>query len=126
MVFHGFVSPGLLREKVKLLNPILVMPSRSEGRMPYVAHTKIYEYLSYGLPIVASDLPSVREVFSGNDAVVLVNPGSPNDLAEGIRWVLQNPIEARKFGILAKELARKYSWKERAKSLSKVFKTVTC
>lgn len=125
VVFHGFVPPSKLRAEVIKLNPILIMPSLSIGRMDYVAHSKIYEYLSYGFPIVASDLSSVREVFLNINAAVLVKPNSAKDLANGIQLILQNQVEAKKLGILAKELSKKYSWKERATTLSKIFGSVS-
>lgn len=125
VVFHGFVPPGKLRLEVRKLNPVLIMPSLSSGRMDYVAHSKIYEYLSYGFPIVASDLSSVREVFLNINAAVLVKPNSAKDLADGIQWILQNQAEAKKLGMLAKELSKKYSWEERATSLSKIFGSIS-
>lgn len=125
VVFHGFVPPGKLRLEVRKLNPVLIMPSLSSGRMDYVAHSKIYEYLSYGFPIVASDLSSVREVFLNINAAVLVKPNSAKDLADGIQWILQNQAEAKKLGMLSKELSKKYSWEERATSLSKIFGSIS-
>ena len=39
-------------------------------------------------PVVASDLPSIREVLNDKNAV-LVEPGNPKALAEGIQKVIQ-------------------------------------
>lgn len=47
--------------------------------------TKILEYLSVGVPVVASDLPATRELVEGLDAVMLYPPGDVDGLAAAIR-----------------------------------------
>ena len=89
--------------------------------MDYVAHSKIYEYLSYGLPIVASDLSSVREVLAEGDAAVLVKPNSAEALARGIKQVLKDSAGAARLGMQACKLALKYTWEERARQLTAIF-----
>jgi len=121
VVFHGFTTPGELRRMVQELEPVLIMPSLSGGRMDYVAHSKIYEYLSYGLPIVASDLSSVREVLAEGDAAVLVKPNSAEALARGIKQVLKDSAGAARLGMQACKLALKYTWEERARQLTAIF-----
>ena len=123
VVFHGFTAPSELRRTVQELGPVLIMPSLSAGRMDYVAHSKIYEYLSYGLPIVASDLSSVREVLSEGDAAVLVEPNSTEALAAGIKQVLNDSAVAASLGMHARKLALKYSWEERERQLTCIFET---
>jgi len=47
---------------------------------------KLWDYLATGLPVVAADLPSVREVGPGN--LFLYRPGDPDSLADAVRRAL--------------------------------------
>ena len=114
VVFHGFVPPGEVRKQVRDLSPILLMPSLAEERMDYVAHTKLYEYLSYGLPVVASDLSSVREADPEGEAIFFVEPGSPAALAAGVRRLLGDPRASAGRCAAAKTLSLNYTWGRRS------------
>lgn len=118
--FHGFVPPSDLPLLLQQAD-IFVIPSRSDGRMPYVAHTKVYEYMAYGKPIVATDLPSIREVLIDQHNAVLVSPDDPKSLAEGIQKVLLDRTLAEKISRNAYETARQYTWEHRGKSLESFF-----
>jgi glycosyltransferase involved in cell wall biosynthesis len=71
---------------------IFVLSSRFEG-LPVA----LLEALAAGVPVVASDLPEIREV-TGSDAALLVPPGDAIALADGIRRQLENDREAAAFG----------------------------
>ncbi len=122
--FHGFVPHAFVSSLLKGAD-VLVLPSLAEGKMPYVAHTKIYEYSVLGKPIVATDLPSVREEIRDKVNGILVNPSDPNALAAGILTVLNNPELARSLSINAFEKSKEYTWGKRAERLIKVFQSVT-
>ena len=57
--------------------------------------TKLFEYLSLGIPVVASNLPGIRQVGVGNLAVILVEPENPAALAAGIIEALDEDQRAR-------------------------------
>ncbi|MFQ5896976.1 MAG: glycosyltransferase family 4 protein [Candidatus Methylomirabilia bacterium] len=119
--FHGFIAPNQLAEFLLAHADILVIPTRSAGRMPYVAHTKVYEYLALGRPIVAARLPSVEEVLTDGKNAVLVEPDDPKKLAEGIQRILDDPELAHAVSRQAYVDAKQYSWQKRAELLSSVF-----
>jgi glycosyltransferase involved in cell wall biosynthesis len=68
-------------------------------------------------PIVASDLPSLREVLRDGENAILVEPDNPKALAEGIKKVLDDPDLARRISKQAYDEIGKYSWNERAKRI---------
>lgn len=72
---------------------------------------KLFEYMASKRPIVASDLPSIREIVNG-ESVLLVEPNDPHALAKAIERVLENPAVHRVQK--AYELSLQYSWKARA------------
>lgn len=118
--FHGFIRPSELPALLKEAD-LFVVPSRNQGRMPFVAHTKIYEYMAYGKPIVASDLPSIREVLIDAHNAVLVAPDDPRALARGIQRVVSDPALAEKIARNARECSLHYTWEARGASLATHF-----
>lgn len=47
------------------------------------------EAMALGCPVILSDIPGVRDLF--DDVPILVNPRSPQSIADGIEGLLQNP-----------------------------------
>jgi glycosyltransferase involved in cell wall biosynthesis len=72
--------------------------------------------MASGKPIVASDLPSLREVLSEKNAF-LVKPDDPRALAEGIRFALAHPEEAARRAAQAREDVKRYTWEMRAEKI---------
>ena len=52
---------------------------------------KILESMAHGVPVVASDLPAVREIVEADVNGVLVQPDRPADLARSMRLLLDYP-----------------------------------
>jgi glycosyltransferase involved in cell wall biosynthesis len=78
---------------------------------------KLFEYLASRTPIVASDLPSLREVLNENNSI-LVTPDEPVKLAAGIKLILADPALADILSRQASQDVLAYSWDERAKKLA--------
>jgi len=68
---------------------VLVLPNTANEEISarYTSPMKLFEYMASGTPIVASKLPSIEEITEDKRAV-LVEPDSPQALAEGIHDVL--------------------------------------
>lgn len=80
----------------------------------YTSPLKLFEYMAAGAPIIAAELPSIREVIKHGDNGWLVAPDDPGALAAGIRHVLQNRDLAAAMAARAARDARKYTWQSRA------------
>ena len=59
---------------------------------------KMFEYMSAGIPVIASNLPLWREIITKYECGILVDPLEPADIARGIAYILNNPEEARRMG----------------------------
>ena len=82
--FLGFRPPSELDDLVREADAF-VAPFEPVGRMPYVAHTKLLEYAAWGRPVVAPDLPVVREHFPDGAGLVAFRPGDASALAAALR-----------------------------------------
>jgi glycosyltransferase involved in cell wall biosynthesis len=70
---------------------VFVLPSHREG-LPGV----VLEAMALETPVVASDLPTVREAVPGEEYALLVPPGDPDSLARGITETLTAVTPARR------------------------------
>ena len=66
------------------------------------------EAMECGLPIVSTDLPSVRFMTKGYDAAIFVEHNNPGDLAEKMELLMSNPSLIRDMGSEAKKCAKQY------------------
>lgn len=62
------------------------------------APLKILESLAAGVPVVASDLPAVREIMRDREHGRLVHPDRPGELARALRVLLDDEAERRATG----------------------------
>jgi glycosyltransferase involved in cell wall biosynthesis len=83
----------------------------------FTSPLKLFEYMAAGVPIIASDLPSIREVLSHGESAWLVEPGDPQALAEGIIHVLSNGNLSNDLTNRAGQEIAKYTWKCRARKI---------
>jgi glycosyltransferase involved in cell wall biosynthesis len=74
---------------------------------------KIFEFLAAGKAIIASDLPSIREVLSEKECLFFV-PEKSSDLAEKIEFLLKNPEEIKNMSLNALHKSQGYTWQKRA------------
>jgi glycosyltransferase involved in cell wall biosynthesis len=73
--------------------------------------TKMFEYMSAGLPVIASDFPLWREFVEGAGCGLCVDPLSPDAVADAIRWIVTHPEEALEMGENGRcAVASTYNW----------------
>lgn len=114
LCLRGFVPPGKLAGHLQSVDA-LVIPALPVGRMPYVAITKAYDYLGLNRPIVAADLPSIREILRPGLEAMLFSPGDHAGLAESIRAIHADASLVVALLANCRERCRVYSWEARAK-----------
>jgi len=77
--------------------------------------------MAAGVPTVASDLPSLREVVTDGDNALLVPPDDPDALASAIRRLLVNPGLAERIRRTAFGQVQAYTWDARATRIIEAF-----
>lgn len=87
--------------------------------------TKLFEYMSVGLPVVASDFPLWREIVAGARCGLLVDPMNPVEIARAIARLLDNPEEAEAMGARgAAAISRTYNWDSESRKLISLYQQI--
>jgi len=97
---------------------ILVIPNSAKEDISklYTSPLKLFGYMASSVPIVASSVPSIREVLDESNSF-LFTPDDPESLAETIDKALNNSEEAKEKSRLALEKVQGFSWKKRAETI---------
>jgi glycosyltransferase involved in cell wall biosynthesis len=95
----------------------LLMPSSHEG-MPLV----LLEALAAGVPVVCSRIPELVE--AGGDAVLTVDPVTPQTLAAAVRGLLADAPGRALLSAKARERSAGYDWSSVASSIDSVYAEV--
>jgi len=97
---------------------IVTIPSpKNEYTSYFTSPMKVFEYMATGVPIVASDLPSLREVLEEEKDCLFFEPEKGKSLAEQLLKLLtDNTLKSTIVRNLSLKVNR-YTWTERAKKI---------
>ncbi len=79
---------------------------------------KLFEYMSAGIPVIASDFPRWREILTQTGAGIVVDPQDGDEVVEALRWIFTHEEEAEQMGRNgAKAVAQGLNWSGEGKKL---------
>ena len=82
--------------------------------------------MAAGLPVIASDFPLFRKIVEKHLCGLLVDPTSPQQIANAIEWLLTHPNEAEQMGKRGmKAVQEEYNWEIEEKELIEFYKKIT-
>jgi glycosyltransferase involved in cell wall biosynthesis len=99
---------------------IIALPNSASSEISarHTSPLKLFEAMSSGRPIVASDLPSLREVLRDGENAVLVPPDDPGALAAGLSRVFSDDPLRRRLSGQAKREVEPYDWHARGRAVA--------
>ena len=87
--------------------------------------TKMFEYMSAGLPVIASDFPLWREVIERNQCGICVNPLDPEAIGKAFQYIINNPAAAEKMGKNGRRaIEERYNWSIEEVKLIALYKSL--
>src|SRR5262249_964159 len=124
VTFTGRVLPPDVAARLREAD-VLVLPNPASAvSSAFTSPLKLFEYMASGRPIVASDLPSIREVLVHEQNALLVPAGNPQALTAAIRRIKADRALGARLSARALEDVREYSWEKRAGRLEMLFEQV--
>ena len=95
---------------------LFVFPSRIEGfGLPPL------EAMHAGVPVAASDIPSLREIL--DDSAVFFPPNNPTEIARVITDILDHPTRRKELIAHGLEHIKRFSWKTMALNIASLYET---
>ncbi|WP_415883478.1 glycosyltransferase family 4 protein [Neptuniibacter sp. QD34_54] len=86
---------------------------------------KMFEYMSAGIPVIASNFPLWKDIIEGNKCGLCVDPLDPAQIAVAIDYLYKNPQEAEKMGVNGmKAVNCKYNWHVEEKKLIRFYRSL--
>jgi glycosyltransferase involved in cell wall biosynthesis len=83
---------------------------------------KLFEYMSAGLPVIASDFPLWRQVVEGNNCGINVDPTRPELIAQAIDRLLADPGLRKQMGDNGRQaVLSTYNWDVEGKKLVNLY-----
>lgn len=103
VIFYGRVESEDL-PSLTAVSDVGVIPYLAVDEMHrYCSPNKLFEFVSAGIPIIASDLPYLRDVIGGYDIGWLCDTGTPETLAQTMREAIS---EKQVFGRFESNMTR--------------------
>lgn len=99
---------------------VVVVPRKDTPVCRMVTPLKPIEAMALGRPVVASDLPALRELLEPTGGT-LVRPEDPNSLAAGILVTLEDPDSLRSRVEAGREWAARRTWQEAARRYDRLY-----
>jgi glycosyltransferase involved in cell wall biosynthesis len=89
------------------------------GHIESISPVKLFEAMASGRPVIASDVPSIREIIEHGKTALLVDPDDINAWVQAVELLKRDRDLAVRLGAAARALAPKYSWHSRAEHIAR-------
>ncbi|MEZ4887183.1 MAG: glycosyltransferase family 4 protein [Chitinophagales bacterium] len=117
ILIEGFLPQ---KELIGVLNNVTIatIPNNEMGEgKKYTSPLKTYEYMAMGLPIIASNLYSMRQLLKNGENCLFFEPENEKDLAKKIDQLLEDETLRQQLINNNYSQAQLYSWEKRAENI---------
>lgn len=116
-IFTGFFNDSTVVRNYQLAGDVLVSYyTTNDHLVEFNYPQKINEYMSTGNPIITPDFPATQDVLN-NKNVFFVAPDNENALAEGIKFLIENPANGAALAAQAKIDIKSLTFDSKTKEL---------
>ena len=84
---------------------------------------KMFEYMSAGLPVIASNFPAWKSIVEGHSCGICVNPDDPEAISKAVEYIVYHPKEAEEMGRRGQYAVQNYyNWQSEFQKLKALYK----
>ncbi|MCF6410132.1 glycosyltransferase family 4 protein [Pseudalkalibacillus salsuginis] len=119
--YRGFLSRVEVKRALSDSHVGLVL-LHPEPRFVVSLPIKMFEYMSAGLPVIASNFPLWKEIVEDNDCGICVDPLDEEEISRAILELLDDPERCIRLGENGRRaVADKYNWKKESERLIQLY-----
>ena len=86
---------------------------------------KMFEYMVASLPVISSNNELWKSIIEEHKCGICVDPMNPKEIAEAIKYIIENPKEAREMGENGKRAVEEiYNWGNEEKKLFALYRDI--
>lgn len=83
---------------------------------------KIFEYMSAGIPLIASNFPLWKKIVEENRCGICVDPEDPKEIAWAMEYLISHELEASQMGENGRQaVLNKYNWGVQERELIRIY-----
>lgn len=114
LIYNGLIPHSFIVKHYEKLDILLLPYQESLPHALSISPIKLFEGMAAGRPIIASDLPPIREIITNKHNGLLVPPDDVNQWISAINFLKKNSNFSKKIALNAQKCAKEYSWHNRA------------
>lgn len=121
--FHGrYEMSALLRSELLDTSSVLVLPCKASEGGDIVSPIKLFEYMSLGLPILASEVGQATEILKHGETVWFYDPGEQHSCVRAMEHLAREAELRQQLGRdVRAEFEAKHTWVARMRGLRERF-----
>ena len=125
--YRGFLEKdGILEALKESQIGVSVLLNKGQYHILDNLPTKVYEYMSMGLPVVISDCAHARKINDKYNCFILVPPDDIDQISTAIRYLIDNPEVAKAMGLNGRRaIAEEFNWSIEERKLIDLYKRLT-
>lgn len=123
--YHGPVSREEIKEifnkSIAGIVTFLPVPNHINAQP-----NKLFEYMSSGIPVIASHYPLWKGIVEKYDSGICVDPENSDEIAKAINYLIDNPLDAEKKGANGrKAIEEVFNWESEQNKLLELYHTLS-
>jgi len=122
IIFQWFLPQREIVKLLKISNIWVIPNNKTLIWEKYTSPLKVFEYMACWLPIIASNLPSMKEVLKQNQNALFFESENPQELAHKINYLIKNEYLMQSMWKNNKDIINQYSWQSRAQKIFDIIK----
>jgi glycosyltransferase involved in cell wall biosynthesis len=85
---------------------------------------KLFDYISAGIPIIASDLPEVKKIVFRNRCGIIISEVTPENISNALSELKDNPVKLAELRKNAVETSKKINWEIESEKVKEFYTKV--
>ena len=95
------------------------------GGLEHAQPNKLFEYMSAGIPVIASHFDAWRTIVEGAGCGLLVDPLDPEAIGDAMQWISEHPTEAREMGQRGRiAVEERFNWEQESRRLLDMYAAI--